>query len=269
MAYPNGLVPLHLLVHLGGNHYLPPGTAARWLWAVAEGKRRFGVTFRITPDRDGLGGWNAYRPMSAQILYKKKLGNLAAAPGYSTHGGFVGGREVFAVDVDNWQAVPWADFARLMNNAGFAVDYVTPRELWHVVDLNNPWVAPTLTGATTTNTNPPVSEEDDMPLMVKANGNIYTLSPQQIKHEIDTAVVQRAIAAGHKQVDLTGTNAEQVAALAGWLDHFGIPQGIDGVAMIDAAGRVLNPETGKHEAGGMWNWDRANRALLKQLLARK
>lgn len=142
MAYANGQVPLSVLIHLGANFWLPPGTASRWLWFVEQGKARFGVTFRITPDRDGLGGWNAYRPYSAQVLYKKHYGNKAAAPGGSSHGGFFGGREVFAIDVDNWASVSWASFSGLAAEAGFRTNFVTPTERWHIGDFNNPWIVP-------------------------------------------------------------------------------------------------------------------------------
>ena len=142
MAYANGRIPLNLLFHLGANFYLPIGTAARWLWFVAEGKRRFGVVFRITGDGDGLGGWNAYRPYDAQVAYKRKYGQWAASAGTSSHGGTWGGREVFAIDVDNWAAVPWAQFVALASEAGFRTNFVTPTERWHIGDFNNAWDVP-------------------------------------------------------------------------------------------------------------------------------
>lgn len=168
MAYANGQVPFSVLVHLGANFWLPPGTAARWLWFVAEGKRRFGVTFRITPDGDGNGGWNAYRPYAAQVLYKKKYGNMAAEPGKSSHGGFYRGQEVFAIDVDNWASVSWANFTRLANEAGFRVDFVSPREQWHIGDFNNPWVVPAFAGGATP-TPTPTSFGDEM-IRIQAPG---------------------------------------------------------------------------------------------------
>ena len=143
MAYANGQVPLHLLVKLGEQLYLPPGTAARWRWFVAEGKGRFGVTFRVTgPSSRGWDGWNCYRPLDIQRKYKNAFGQWAASPGYSSHGGFYQGREVFAIDVANWASVSWGNFTALANQAGFRVDFVSPREQWHIGDFNNPWIIP-------------------------------------------------------------------------------------------------------------------------------
>lgn len=141
MPYPNGQVPLDKLVHLGGLIYLPPGTAARWLWVVAEGKRRWGVTFYITPaSARGWDGWNGYRPLDAQKKYRNAFGQMAAVPGHSSHGGFYGGQEVFAIDVANWGAVTWSRFSGLMAEAGLRTNFVSPEERWHVGDFNNPWV---------------------------------------------------------------------------------------------------------------------------------
>lgn len=147
MTYPNGEVPFSVLVHIVDNIWLPPGTAARFAWAFDIAFQKYGIRLRFTPDRDGLGGWNGFRPRSAQVLYKKHYGKLAAAVGFSTHGGNVGGREIFAADIDNWAQLGWARFAAVMRLAGLTVDYVTPREEWHVVDLNNPWVVPSFTSS--------------------------------------------------------------------------------------------------------------------------
>ena len=150
MAYHNGQVPLDRLVKLGEQLYLPPGTAARWLWLVAEGKRRFGVTFCVTgPSSRGWDGWNGYRPLDIQRKYKNAFGQWAASPSHSSHGGFYQGQEVFAIDVANWAAVSWANFRALANEAGFRVDFVSPREQWHIGDFNNPWVVPAFAGCGT------------------------------------------------------------------------------------------------------------------------
>lgn len=165
MAYPNGQVPFSVLIHLAANFWLPPGTAARWAWFVREGKRRFGVTFRITPDRDGLGGWNAYRPLAAQILYRKKYGQGAAVAGKSSHGGWYNNQEAFAIDVENWADVKWEDFVALANEAGFRTNFVTPIERWHVGDFNDPWTVPA------------GMEEDDMPTVGEIFNTPITKGP--------------------------------------------------------------------------------------------
>lgn len=253
MAYPNGEVPFNKLVHIGANFWLPPGTAARWAWFVREGIRRFGVTFRITPDRDGLGGWNAYRPLSAQILYRKKYGNMAAAPGYSSHGGWYRNQEVFAVDVDNWMVVPWASFAALANEAGFRVNFVSPEERWHIGDFNNPWVIPAFAA-------PPAIrvQEDDEMYSVHVNGKIYGLSKQFITHygTIEQANITRQVTSGTDE--LHKLNTEQFTNL---LDGLGIPRNV-----LDKYGYVYNPESDlayKFENNGTWSREREILAALK------
>lgn len=171
MTYRNGEVPFSVLVHIVDNIWLPPGTAARFAWAFDIAFQKYGIRLRFTPDRDGLGGWNGFRPRSAQVLYKKHYGRLAAAVGFSTHGGNVGEREIFAADIDNWAQLGWARFAAVMRLAGLTVDYVTPREEWHVVDLNDPWAVPSFaSGGGGSALNPGssttliVPEEDDMDL---------------------------------------------------------------------------------------------------------
>ena len=140
--HANGLVPFTVLVHITGNIWLPAGTAARFAWAFDMAYRKYGVRLRFTPDRDGLGGWNGFRPLSAQKLYRKHYGIMAAPAGFSSHGGSYRGRECFAGDIDNWAELGWARFASIMRLAGLTVDFVSPREQWHVGDMNNPWVVP-------------------------------------------------------------------------------------------------------------------------------
>lgn len=135
-SHANGRIPLDQLVHLGGDHYLPPGTAARWKWLQQAAWEKYGIWLVITP------GWNAYRPLNIQIVYKAKYGVMAAEAGKSSHGGTYGGQIVFAIDVQNWGALSWARFAALCRLAGFTVDFVKPKELWHIGDFNNGWAVP-------------------------------------------------------------------------------------------------------------------------------
>ncbi|QDH48063.1 endolysin [Microbacterium phage Pavlo] len=254
MAYPNGEVPFNKLVHLGANFWLPPGTAARWAWFVREGIRRFGVTFRITPDRDGLGGWNAYRPLSAQILYRNKYGNMAAVPRYSSHGGWYRNQEVFAIDVDNWMVVPWASFAALANEAGFRVNFVSPEERWHIGDFNNPWVVPAFTIPAT----PEINVEDDSMHSIAVNGKVYSMAKQFISHNstIPEANITRQVTSATDE--LHKLNQEQFTNL---LDGLGIPR-----YALDKDGYVLNPQSKlayKYENGGTWSREREILAALK------
>lgn len=167
--YPNGKIPLDKLIHLGGEHYLPAGTAARWNWIVQSAKSKYGVTLRITP------GPNAYRWYSAQEDAKKAAcarGRCqdAATPGYSSHGGTYNGQESMAIDVDNWRdlapgnyALAWSRFEALCRLAGFRV-LLFSWEPWHIVDFNNVWVVPGFASGGTSKPTPtptPLSEEED------------------------------------------------------------------------------------------------------------
>lgn len=147
MGYANGAIPLSRLRHLGGQHYLPAGTAARWLWMVAQGKAKYGVTLRITP------GPNAYRWLQAQKDARREACargrcNDASVAGFSTHGGVWDGRECMAIDVNNWrdlapgdEKLAWARFAALCRLAGFTV-LLFAWEQWHITDFNNVWAIP-------------------------------------------------------------------------------------------------------------------------------
>lgn len=146
--FANGMIPLDLLVNLGGNHYLPPGTALRWRWMVQDCKARYGVTLRITGDNDGLGGWNAYRPFAAQVRYRQHYGIGAAVPGSSSHGGTYHGLQCMAIDVTNWMELGWTEFNKLCQKHGFRTNFVTPTELWHIADFNDPWHVPSGGGST-------------------------------------------------------------------------------------------------------------------------
>lgn len=192
MSYANGRYPLHLFVHRGGNIYLTPSLNARWDEAVRLGVEKYGVRLYITGDIDGLGGWNGYRPFDPQVRYRAHYGIMAAVPGTSSHGGKYQGREVFAADVANWQALApgnpslaWSRFVALMTIVGLTVDFVKPREQWHVGDFNPAWTVPTF-GAVAVNpgtTNRPtdVHKEDEMALIRWAStGAVFVLGYEKI-----------------------------------------------------------------------------------------
>ena len=195
MSYANGRYPLSMFIHRGGNIYLSPSLNARWNEAVRLALEKYGVRLYITGDIDGLGGWNGYRPYDAQVAYKRNYGNKAAAAGLSSHGGRFQGREVFAADVANWaslapgnSALAWARFVAIMRMVGLTVDFVQPREQWHVGDFNNPWTVPVF-GAVTINpgtTNRPTpSEEDTDMLTIQWGSHIFTVGTSYLKHETD------------------------------------------------------------------------------------
>lgn len=265
MAYANGRIPLSILVHLGANFYLPAGTAARWRWFVAEGQRRFGVTFRIAPDRDGLGGWNAYRPYDAQVRYKRALGMRAAEPGKSSHGGWFGGREVFAIDVDNWGAVRWADFVRLCQDAGFTVDFVSPQERWHIGDFNNPWVVPGFAGGSNPAPTPPTrSLEDDEMLMLNLTGigtstHKVALGVGVFRHFIASDAYEKIMRVSRAADDWQDISYAELPAL---LRTYGCDLNIWDWNPSAGGFVVLDPLTGKAIPGGMWSAQNAARAAI-------
>ena len=104
--------------------------------------RKYALRLHITGDVD-LGGWNGYRPYDPQAAYRRRYGIMAAFPGTSSHGRQYQGREVFALDVANWQvlapgsrSLDWSWFVALMTIVGPTVDFMKPREQWHLGDLN-------------------------------------------------------------------------------------------------------------------------------------
>lgn len=179
-GYANGDVPLSLLVHLGGQHYLLPGVNAYWQGLVAEAKQLYGVTLRIT------GGYNGYRPRFAQEQYlrdfytshylpvagyeyyyagrwwKRKPGMpKAAKPGTSPHGAYG------AIDVANWswlapsEREAWSRFDALCRKWKFATNRVKG-ELWHIEFLGDAWFVPAWAGGDSKPIEINESEEDDM-----------------------------------------------------------------------------------------------------------
>lgn len=154
-SHANGRFPERLFIEAGSGrdmhgvwkHLFPAGTYARWTGLVADAKKQYGVTLRVTP------GWNVYRPLAIQQSYRDYFASIgrptqAAWPGTSSHGGVYNGRDSMAIDVQNWkdlapgnERLAWQRFAALCKKWGFTVDFVSPQELWHIGDFN-PWVAP-------------------------------------------------------------------------------------------------------------------------------
>ncbi|WP_137845362.1 hypothetical protein [Microbacterium sp. 2FI] len=173
--FANGRIPESRLVALGSGrdadgtwkHLAPPGTAARWNWLRATGRAKYGVTLRVTP------GWNLFRPLDIQFLYRRRLGIMAAQPGFSSHGGVFRGRDCMAIDVQNWgdlapgnSFTAWARFVALCRLAGFQVDFVKPRETWHIGDFD-PWKVPAAAKDFRINSiRVRGQEESDMPIII-------------------------------------------------------------------------------------------------------
>lgn len=194
MSYANGRYPLHLFVHRGGNLYFTPSLNARWNEMVRLAVEKYGVRLYVTGDIDGLGGWNVYRPFDPQVAYRRHYGIMAAVPGTSSHGGKYKGQEVFAVDVANWRdlapgndSLAWARFVALARAVGLTVDFVTPRELWHIGDFNHAWTAPTFGAIAinpgTTNRPPPAPEEEIEMQTIQWGDHVFTLDRSYLKYE--------------------------------------------------------------------------------------
>ena len=170
MAFPNGQVPEHLLVHENGSWFFP-GTYAKFKTLRADVQHRHGVTLYVTPPAYGAG--NAYRSLGGQQSIRAALGIQASIPGRSSHGGLWTGQttgagglptwvsdlEAGALDIANWAVIGWDAFKAAAERAGFITNVVVPQELWHIVDLD-PWAASASGGggAVETITN----EEDEM-----------------------------------------------------------------------------------------------------------
>lgn len=261
--YPNGQVPVELLIHVSGNTYLPPGTYLRWLWMRDRAIARYGITLRITSQYStAWNAWNGYRPLAAQRMYRDAYGVMAAVPGTSSHGGTWGGREVFAIDVDNWMDLSWSQFSGLAHEAGFTTDFVTPSEKWHIGDFNNPWVTPSFAGGGAAIPEPEAeNDEEDQMYSVIMNGNQYGLSKEFITHYGDSrqAKFGKEITGGNYLHNFGNGNAQSEAFLnfMALFDALGIPRGV-----IGSNGTILNPQSGKYEANGTWSRSREILAAL-------
>lgn len=145
-------------------HLAPPGTAARWGELFKLAYQKYGVSLRITP------GWNVYRPLNIQRIYRARLGIYAAVPGTSSHGGVYQGRESMAIDVANWrdlgetQTQAWSRFVALCRLVGFTTNFVTPTELWHIGDFD-PWTVPQFAAVVIKPFPTPEPKEEDTPML--------------------------------------------------------------------------------------------------------
>lgn len=177
--FANGRIPESRLVALGRGrdrdgvwkHLAPPGTAARWNFLTATARAKYGVALRITP------GWNLFRPFDVQVRYRDRLGIMAAVPGFSSHGGVFNGRDCMAIDVQNWgdlapgnSAAAWTRFVALCRVSGFRVDFVKPRETWHVGDFD-PWRVPAAAAKFRINPVTVLEQEADMAVIVVQRAN--------------------------------------------------------------------------------------------------
>lgn len=275
-TYPNGKIPDHLLIRRG-DFLLTAGTWAKFDDLVARVKKRTGVTLRIstgsTPITRGAG---AFRTYAVQVLVKaywvaRGQGKMAATPGTSSHGGEFKGRDALAIDINNYTQIPLSVFFEEGRKAGFEMGYFDgrngrPYEPWHIID-RDPYRRVTPAGGNSKpvpKPEPTQSEEDETMFSVQINGNQYGVSKQFITHYGDArqAKITRQVTSGRDELHNLGNGNASSEAGKNWaslLDGLGIPRNV-----LDGAGRVLNPQSGKFEANGTWSREREILAALKK-----
>jgi len=156
-SYSNGNVPAGLLITFASGyddlgyweHQWPAHTLALGNALIARAAARRAAA-GLPPYALRLQtGWTAYRPLEWQKKYRAILGNGAATPGTSSHGGTFegsqtmagdwawqsvyrdcGGRDAFFADCRSVGLLP----GMIMASRGY------PDEDWHVIDPN-PWAA--------------------------------------------------------------------------------------------------------------------------------
>ncbi|WP_139340720.1 hypothetical protein [Microbacterium sp. CSI-V] len=248
-------------MYLGPEFYLPSGTAARWRALQRLGLEKYGVWLVPTP------GWNGYRPLSIQYQYRAELGIWAAVPRTSSHGLTFNGRDMAAIDVNNWRALApwseslaWARFVALCRIVGFIVDFVSPQELWHIGDPD-PYTIPAFAVVTINpgTTRMPEPEEDDMPTIISSpigqslsiGGVVVPFpTPDDVKSTKSTtgAPVQIMETTSVMHSSIIAAAARQDAAAA-QLPIVVYAQGGNGTVYIYEAGRIdyLTEETVLHD----------------------
>lgn len=274
MSYANGQYPLHLFIHRGGNLYFTPSLNARWNEMVRLGVEKYGVRLFITGDIDGLGGWNAYRPIGPQRNYRRHYGIRAAEPGFSSHGGKFRGQEVFALDISNVnalapgnQSLANARLTALARAVGLTVNFVTPTEWWHVGDFNPAWTVPSF-GAVAVNpdtTNrPTVPKEDDDMLMLTLHGigpetHKVALGPKTFRHFIQSDPYEKIKNLARIQDDWQDVSYAELPAL---LRTYGCDLNIWDWNPSAGGFCILDPLTGSVKPGNVWTAENATRAAI-------
>lgn len=109
---------------------------------------------------------------------------------------------------------------------------------------------------------PSQSKEDDTMYSVQINGNQYGLAKQFITHYGDArqAKITRQVTSVADELHNLGNGTGASEPAKNWgalLDGLGIPR-----TVLDAQGRVLNPQSGKFESNGTWSREREILAAL-------
>lgn len=101
--------------------------------------------------------------------------------------------------------------------------------------------------------------EDEMTHSVIVNGNIYGIGQEFISHygDVPQATITRQVTSASDEL-----HKLSLTDFVHLLDGLGIPRSV-----LDANGRVLNPQSGKYESNGVWSRRREAVALLERLTA--
>lgn len=103
---------------------------------------------------------------------------------------------------------------------------------------------------------PTTQEETIMEELLEINGKIYLAGNGSIKHcETPAHVEELKARTGIPHTKLTSKNKLDEFVRA--LDMHGVPRDA-----LNGDGLVLNPQSGRHEPGALWNWSRAVLAKL-------
>lgn len=108
---------------------------------------------------------------------------------------------------------------------------------------------------------PNVSKEDGTMQSIRINGNEYGIDTEFITHYGSTgqAKITRQVSSATDELHILGSGAAALTTFGDLLDGYGIPR-----TVLDAQGRVKNPQSGKFEANGTWS---RHREILAELAA--
>jgi hypothetical protein len=291
-TYSNGYIPLSLLVvfRTGHNsidgdwyHAFSPATLQRHKNLLWLGFKRTGRWLALTD------GYCAYRPYAIQVAAYDRLGNKAAYPGKSSHGGTFEGYQSLAGDYGNWETVYSGfdgkdAFYADCRAAGLTPGLISPArgypdEPWHVVD-QNPWSA-VPAALNVEPFNPPNSapEEDDMlmlKLTVGPNTHLCALGTGVFRHFLPNDPFDKIMKVSRSADDWQTIDISELPA---FLRTYGCDlniwdfhdpktgKSINGTTP-GAAFVILDPLSGVASSGGMWSAENAARAKLNAIAAK-
>ena len=249
-------------------HQFTVGSLAKWNALRARAHARTGRWLELS------SGYSVYRPLEAQVRYRKIYGTGAAVPRSSSHGGRWEGKDTLAFDVGNWAWVyahfsnPRAAFYEDCRAVGLAPGLIHPSrgngypdEPWHVIDFE-PFKIPSNSGG---NTAKPRLEDDEM-LFLNIDGKyLVSVGVGVLKHwgPAESQATREHVKNISRADDAwQPVTFEQFAAT---LDAYGCDKNIWDVRTFGKTNDfcVLNPLDGSVKQGNTWTAASAMRAELK------